>query len=116
MKPRAPVSFAPMERSRECSKDMPRAHRRASAHQSEGQKRKEMIAMYCEMGRWALKVDDKAIMTTMLEKYKPYVRITAPRSQGIKQAHADMCKWYDECRADYITAEYQNRLLEEVCV
>lgn len=105
-----------MERSHECSREMSRASRRASAHQSEGQKRLEMVKMYCEMGRWALKKNDHAIMEDMLLKWKPYVRITAPCSQGIKQAHADMCKWYDECRADYITAEYQNRLLEEVCV
>lgn len=116
MKPRAPIAFAPMERSHECSRSMSRASRRASAHQSEGQKRLEMVKMYIEMGKWALKVDDKAIMEAMLLKWKTYVRVTNPRSQGIKQAHADMCKWYDECRADYITAEYQNRLLEEQCV
>lgn len=116
MKPRAPIAFAPMERSHECSRSMSRASRRASAHQSEGQKRLEMVKMYIEMGKWALKVYDKAIMEAMLLKWKTYVRVTNPRSQGIKQAHADMCKWYDECRADYITAEYQNRLLEEQCV
>lgn len=103
--------FAPMKRSRECDRDQNRAFRRNVKNMTEGMRRKEMRLMYVEIGKFALKVKDSAIVLSLLNEYEEYTRVQNPRSDGIKAKHAKMCKWYDAVREDYIQAHKEDSVI-----
>lgn len=96
--------FAPMQRSRENDMEQNRKFRRTCVNMTEGQRRKAMRLMYIEIGKFALKVGDTQIERTLLSRYEPYTRVVEPKSAGIKSAHLEMCKWYDEVRGEYLEA------------
>ena len=113
---KAPVQntglHSPMERPHECSSDRNRKTRRLGAHMTEGQRRKEMRAMYINIGKFALRVGDTQIERTLLDKYEPYTRVVGYKSAGIKAAHAEMSAWYDAVRAEYLEAHREDVLME----
>jgi hypothetical protein len=100
--------YAPMQRSRESDYEQNRKFRRKANHMSEGQRRIEMRRMATEIGTFGLKRNDWAIMSDLIEQYRPYFRVKNPKSEGIKAAHAKMGKWYDEVRADYLAAHQED--------
>lgn len=103
--------YAPMQRSRECDREQNRKFRRSSVCMTEGQRRKEMRMMYVEIGKFALKVGDTQIERTLLSKYEPYTRVIQPKSAGIKQAHKEMCSWYDAVRGEYLEAHREDAMI-----
>ena len=105
-----PEDYAPMQRAKECDREQNRKYRRNAMHMSEGQRRKEMRLMYCEIGNFALKVNDRIVIQTMLKEFEPFVRMQEPVSRGIKQSHAKMSKWYDEVRSEYLEAHREDQL------
>lgn len=96
--------YAPMQRTRENDMEQNRKFRRTCVNMTEGQRRKAMRLMYIEIGKFALRVGDTQIERTLLSRYAPYTRVVNPKSAGIKAAHLEMCKWYDEVRAEYLEA------------
>ena len=106
--------YAPMQRSRECDREQNRRFRRSCNCMTEGQRRKEMRMMYIEIGKFALKVGDSQIERTLLSKYEPYTRVIQPKSAGIKQAHKEMCAWYDAVRDEYLEAHREDVASMEV--
>lgn len=106
--------YAPMQRSRECDREQNRRFRRSSSCMTEGQRRKEMRMMYVEIGKFALKVKDTQIERTLLSKYEPFTRVIQPKSAGIKQAHKEMCSWYDAVRCEYLEAHREDSAAMEV--
>ena len=101
---KAPENVAPMQRTRENDMEQNRKFRRTCVNMTEGQRRKAMRLMYIEIGKFALKVGDTQIERTLLLRYEPYTRVEKPKSEGIKAVHLQMCKWYDEVRAEYLDA------------
>ena len=68
---------------------MTREEKRRNKHSGEGTKRVHMRRMYAVLGKAALSTNDNAIMVN-LEKYRPYIRVQNPVSEGITAAYEDM--------------------------